>query len=193
MSLKAVEMRALQEAQVNQPVCLWRIVEPIYREGREYSAGLAGRMTVVAIAVVTVKTIRLPDIKRSGFVNYGDLLEDLRIDGWRGDPEPLWEIRVLAGDRTDRPRLLAPSGRRSGDYTNVPGRAMRDEPEAVSADDLERLAAQGVAERAELVRRWQERVAEEAKVLFRGEDALRSFGRVLNSLGSDKPKKGRAA
>lgn len=40
----------------------------------------------------------------------------------------------------DEIRLLAPSGRRSDPlgYTDVPGLAMRDEPEAISRDDYER-------------------------------------------------------
>src|SRR5208282_5252522 len=101
---------------------LWRFEEPRACEvGCRYSA------EEVLYTVVDIRELTRGDVLKLGKGAW-----DALKDRWLG--QSVWCVSVVQGDRTDHPRLLMPSGR-AGDghgYTDLPARAMRDEPEAVS-------------------------------------------------------------
>lgn len=179
MRLRDNEAKALQQAKAGQLICVWRVAEPRWREGKRYTDETVGEVTVLSVHLVDVTKIKLKDVKRSGW-KYEKLMEQLRKDGLGAR---VWESRMVRGDTTGRPRLMQPSGRRSGDYTDQPALAMRDEPEAITADQHEEIQSRNAKEREERVRAWREKTEAEATELFRGEDALRNFTRVIKSLG----------
>jgi hypothetical protein len=124
MRLNAAELQELKE---QKPTKIWRLVEQKAEAGKSYSA-VGEEYTVLSVDMLEQKDV----LRRFGMKGYEDLVE--RLGPW----QQIWLIVVVAGDRTDRPRLLAPSGGKSGDYTSQSARAMKDtvgvEPEAVSAE-----------------------------------------------------------
>ena len=60
-------------------------------------------------------------------------------DEWPDGRENVWRIELMRGDHSDKPRFLQPAGRGGGDYTSNPKRAMRAEPEPLTAAQLEKL------------------------------------------------------
>lgn len=193
-TLKDREVKALTEAQGDRQVCVWRATRPLYKIGRVYSAGPAGQITVVSVArVQIIGGVNPKDVTRSGYTDWADFMAELReIEkvGVYSDPHEIWEARVLRGDRQDRPRLLQPAGRKSGDYTSMPGRAMggvADPGEAPSAAEMERLAWLHKSDLDVAQRTFLERTIAEARTLFNGRDALRNFERVAESLAQEKP------
>lgn len=192
----AHEQQAISDAQDGRVVCLWRTTVPIWRVGRAYSTG-AGRMTVIVLQQVLVRSIKLKDVKRSGFKNFAEVMEQLRT--WEPDVDEttaIWEARVQPGDLRDYPRLLQHSARKSGDYTSRTDRAMRgsaDPGEAPSDAQLAEIVHQGHWDRDALEEQFKARVAQEAQTLFRGNDSLRNFQRVLDNLGADAPGRRRRA
>jgi hypothetical protein len=63
-------------------------------------------------------------------------------EAWPKGADAVWRITITK--HSDQPRLLQPAGRKSGDYTTDPLRAMRgrlDAGEALTETQLEQLLA----------------------------------------------------
>ena len=125
MKLSADELQELKE---QKPTKVWRLVIPTDVPGRHYSSA-GTEYTVLSVD----QLVRGDVLRRFGMKGHDELRE--RFGTW----ETVWLVVIVYGDRTDSPRLLAPSG--SGrDYTDILGRAMPEEPEAVDAQVAARFA-----------------------------------------------------
>jgi hypothetical protein len=108
--------------------------ECTYKPNRSY--GVRSSWIAPADQRVTVTQVRRErlgeathrDAKREGHRT----VQELHAEWGRELDREMWVILFVLGDQTDRPRLLAArSGTSLGDYTEIPSRAMRGEPEAV--------------------------------------------------------------
>lgn len=127
MKLHEDELTELKE---QKPIKVWRAVEPGASDaGKSYSSG-GQEYTVLSSEAVGRGDV----LRRFGKSQYDKLREEF---GARAD---YWLIVVVWGDHTDKLRLLAPIGGKSGDYTALPALAMSEEPEAVDAETLNRFA-----------------------------------------------------
>jgi hypothetical protein len=140
MRLKPEEREALNSRGV---VKLWRFAEPTASEPRQrYTSDGA------VYTVLDKKRLTASDVMRT---QPQSTFQALRIS-WPEDATHVWLIAITLGDHTDRPRLMQPTGRKSGDYTDRPELAMQDEPEAVSERENEDFAAEARAIRDERLR-----------------------------------------
>ncbi len=134
MRLSADELLKLKK---DKQLKVWRLEEPARCEvGQRYTT--AGEY----FTVMDVKALS----KGALFRHFPKVYEELAAQ-MSGD---VWVVLVMYGDRTDQPRLLAPTGT-GADYTNLPARAMPGEPEALRDYEVERYA--GVAVAAKEVKR----------------------------------------
>ena len=119
-----------------------------YQAGKSYALQpgrgklAAGRITITEVRQEFLGDLSLKDAKREGFVTTDEFFDYWR--GLYGSANPVlrvWVISFQLGDRTDVPRLLAPTaGGFRGDYTSLPYRAMRDAGEALSDAELEKYS-----------------------------------------------------
>lgn len=134
-----LEDSEIKELKAGGPVKVWRFgdepasSEPMHR----YSSG-GNEYTVIARREITADEI----LRTQSRLTYRTVREAVEANGGKA-----WLVVIVKGDRTDRPRLLQPSGRKSGDYTSDPHRAMEGEPEAISAEEADEMAKQSQAAR----------------------------------------------
>lgn len=130
MKLTAVEVVGLKK---QKPCKAWRLEKPAFaEEGKSYRSS-GEEFTVLSVELLSDGDV----LRRYGKSEYEKQRED-HGPSWRA----LWLIVIVAGDRTDRINLLAPTGS-PGDghgYTSLLGRAMPEEPEAISRVEAARMA-----------------------------------------------------
>jgi hypothetical protein len=121
------------ELKKQKPCKAWRLEKPKYaEEGKNYTSA-GEEYTVLAVDLLSDGDV----LRRFGKSEYEKQRED-HGPSWRA----LWLIVIVAGDRTDRINLLAPTGS-PGDghgYTSLLGRAMPEEPEAISRVEARKFA-----------------------------------------------------
>lgn len=131
MRLTAEEVLELKK---QKPCKAWRLIEPPYAEpGKSYRSS-GEEFTVLSVELLSNGDV----LRRFGKTEYANLRERWPAKDW----SRLWLVAIVAGDRTDRINLLAPTGS-PGDghgYTSLLGRAMPDEPEAISRVEAKRYA-----------------------------------------------------
>lgn len=136
MKLSTTEITELKK---QKPCKVWRLTEPPAAEaGKSYRAGDED------YTVLAVETLSGGDVlRRFGKSEYEKLRSEY-IPEW----ERLWLVVVVAGDRTDKPNLLAYAGfgdahgysdRQRKTKTGRPT-VMTDEPEAISRVEAQKMA-----------------------------------------------------
>jgi hypothetical protein len=150
----------LLELKTKKAVKIWRVIEPDFADiGRKYKSG--GE----AFTVMDVKVLG----KGALFRHFPKVYEELA--GMVG-PDGVWMITLSLGDHTDPPNLLTPTGS-PGDghgYTNMPAKAMPEEPEAIARAMAAKFAdaVRGVGEKKrgrkrkpQRMRRWSSEQSEQ--------------------------------
>jgi hypothetical protein len=129
MKLHEDELLTLKE---DRRAKCWRSSEPSAAEvGNAYRSG-GEDYTVVACEENTGGDV----LRRFGKAEYERLREEFG-PRW----QKLWLVVVVIGDRTDKPRFLAPSGGKGGDYTHLPAQTIDEDSDGwkVEAVDDETL------------------------------------------------------
>lgn len=135
MRLTDEEVKLLKR---NAPVKVWRYQEPTACEIRKKYVADGEVYTVLDKRELSPSDV----LRTQGKAVYQELYRQ-QFDHYGF----IWLVVIQLGDYTDKPRFLQPSGRRSGDYTEDPNRAMRGEPEAISAQENEQYARDARAAR----------------------------------------------
>ena len=156
-------------------------------------------ITITDVCRERLGDISLPDARREGFRTRADFFEDWAKQRTLDHDEMVWVISFVLGDQADRPRLLAKRpAAPDGDYVREPYRAMRNEPEAVSAQEQERQthrAADRAGREDEFRREHLARIAEmslgdrlarlEAEQRRHGVDLSSEMRRIRQELGGE--------
>ncbi len=134
-------------------------------------------ITIQAVRDELLGALTIPDAKREGFRTRDDFYAYWQqLHGHIDLQQRVWVISFRVGDPIDAPRLLRARPSESGDYTSDPHLAMPDEPEAISAAQVESYSKISIA-RDDHLRR--ERLKEANQLVRNGVSQLR------DQLGTD--------
>lgn len=146
----AKKIRAGLKSQHRQPVRYdvdGRTASCVYETEHSYAVQPGfGKLSICRITITDIRNeplgeLTLRDALREGFKTRDEFYQHWQTLHHRLDlNEQVWVITFNLGDQTDQPRLLAARpGAPHGDYVTNPHHAMPDEPEAISAGDVERF------------------------------------------------------
>lgn len=143
--------KEIEELKKSKPFKLWRLAEPVHATPMKAYTVRGQVYTVLSVEAVSGGDI----MRRFGKSEYAGLIDEFGED-WSG----LWLVVLVAGDRTDKPRMMHWTGR-GGDaraYGNrlLGKKKVMQDMEAVGDEELDKYAA-AAREQSEAKRRARRR------------------------------------
>ena len=146
MHLRNEEIAALKGSE-QKPLRIWRFDEPAFSEPKR-------KYTAAELVYTVIRKVQLTPYEV--MQGYGRGTWEALLPAWPEDKVTVWLVVIINGDWTDRPRLLSPAGRGTGDYTEQSAMAMEGEPEAITADEANEYAQQAWVERTDLIQAYSD-------------------------------------